>query len=270
MSTIPFTPADVADALVEGADRFADQVGEIAEPMAASKHAPDWSVDEIVRHVTMGGSYYLAIDDAEVELVSRAADLGAMSDGRIEMSRQLGLDECAAKVRADFRTFADRVRDSKPDDPPRGFHAGSRANTFQMGCLLVGESEVHGYDVAAAMGRRWAIPKQSAAMTVNGASETAAPQWVDLQAAGEHTANYEVRLRGDMGRVRFEFEDGALTVNPDGPWRPDATISADPTALLLVLYGRTSQWGAIARGQMMAWGRKPWLASGLTSKFLPI
>jgi uncharacterized protein (TIGR03083 family) len=270
VSTIPFTPAAVADALAEGADRFADQIAEIADPMASSKHAPGWSIDEIVRHVTMAGSYYLAIDDVEVELVSRAGDLGAMSDGRIGMSRQFDLAECAAKIRTDFRTFADRVRSSSPEDPPKAFHAGSKANTFQMGCVLVGETEVHGYDVAAAMGRRWTIPKPGAAMTVLGSSQTAAPQWVDPLTAAGHTANYDVRLRGDMGRLRFEFEDGALTVNPEGPWRPDTTISADPTALLLVLYRRTSQWSAMAKGQMMAWGRKPWLAFGLTGKFLPI
>jgi hypothetical protein len=39
----------------------------------------------------------------------------------------------------------------------------------------------------------------------------------------------------------------------------DCRISADPVAFLLVGYGRVSQWPQIARGKMVAWGRKPWL-----------
>ncbi|MGI8407888.1 MAG: maleylpyruvate isomerase family mycothiol-dependent enzyme, partial [Actinomycetota bacterium] len=40
----------------------------------------------------------------------------------------------------------------------------------------------------------------------------------------------------------------------------DCRISADPVAYLLVGFNRTSQWSAIAKGQLVAWGRKPWLS----------
>ena len=40
----------------------------------------------------------------------------------------------------------------------------------------------------------------------------------------------------------------------------DCWISADPTAFLLVGYGRIGLWGPIARGRLVAGGRKPWLA----------
>lgn len=43
-----------------------------------------------------------------------------------------------------------------------------------------------------------------------------------------------------------------------GP-KSDCTISADPVAFLLVGYGRTGQWGEIARGKLVAGGRKLWL-----------
>jgi hypothetical protein len=33
------------------------------------------------------------------------------------------------------------------------------------------------------------------------------------------------------------------------------------------LYARESQWKQIATGRMLAWGRKPWLALTLTSRF---
>ena len=40
---------------------------------------------------------------------------------------------------------------------------------------------------------------------------------------------------------------------------PGGPATADPAALLMVAWARQSQWHAIARGKLMAWGRKPWL-----------
>ncbi|HEY5989442.1 MAG TPA: hypothetical protein VIV12_24140 [Streptosporangiaceae bacterium] len=37
-------------------------------------------------------------------------------------------------------------------------------------------------------------------------------------------------------------------------------------ALLLVLYGRMSQWGPIAKGQLLTWGRRPWRALGFKTE----
>ena len=39
----------------------------------------------------------------------------------------------------------------------------------------------------------------------------------------------------------------------------DCHVSADPVALLLVSYGRRSQWVPVLTGKLLAWGRKPWL-----------
>jgi hypothetical protein len=46
-------------------------------------------------------------------------------------------------------------------------------------------------------------------------------------------------------------------------------IRADPVSLLLVFYRRMSQAGAIARGGLLATGRKPWRAFRLASMFIP-
>jgi hypothetical protein len=34
-------------------------------------------------------------------------------------------------------------------------------------------------------------------------------------------------------------------------------------ALLLVVYGRVGLWGQLARGRLLAWGRRPWLGPKL-------
>jgi hypothetical protein len=92
-----------------------------------------------------------------------------------------------------------------------------------------------------------------------------APGWIDPDRAGDLTATFELRLRGGSTRV-WSFRNGRLELGADGR-RPDVHISADPPALLLVFYGRQSQWPHIARGHLLAWGRRPWLAFTLTTRF---
>jgi hypothetical protein len=50
---------------------------------------------------------------------------------------------------------------------------------------------------------------------------------------------------------------------PDGA--VDRHVSADPVALLLVAYGRQTQWIPAVTGKLVAWGRKPWLGLRLVS-----
>jgi hypothetical protein len=62
------------------------------------------------------------------------------------------------------------------------------------------------------------------------------------------------RLAVDIGAARM-----ALRRTADGGGPADCRVSADPVALLLVAYGRTSQWKPVLTGKLVAWGRKPWL-----------
>lgn len=74
-------------------------------------------------------------------------------------------------------------------------------------------------------------------------------------------ASYEVRLHGGY-RFGLTVHDGRLLPGePDGP--VDCRIGADPAALLLLLWGRAPLTAAVARGRMVAWGRRPWLAPRL-------
>jgi len=56
-----------------------------------------------------------------------------------------------------------------------------------------------------------------------------------------------------------------VTVEPEPRGRIDYHLSADASALFLVMWGRTSQWHAILRGQLLGWGRRPWLGVRLRS-----
>ena len=125
-----------------------------------------------------------------------------------------------------------------------------------MTAALLGEQLVHGLDIARAAGVAWSIGPRDAALVIDGVMAMV-PDYVDRQAAAGRRISYELRLRGGP-RYRISVEDGGATVTGPGP-KPDCTISADPVAFLLVGYGRTRQWGQIARGKLVAGGRKPWL-----------
>ncbi|MGH3848136.1 MAG: hypothetical protein ACRDRT_00220, partial [Pseudonocardiaceae bacterium] len=84
------------------------------------------------------------------------------------------------------------------------------------------------------------------------------PSMLDLTAAGGRRATYDLRVRGGL-RAFVRVADGVLTVEPGRGLDADCHISADPVAFLLVGYGRRGQWGPIATGKLLAWGRKPWL-----------
>jgi hypothetical protein len=49
-------------------------------------------------------------------------------------------------------------------------------------------------------------------------------------------------------------------VSAEPPRRPDCTIMTEPVTFLLIALGRRGATEALARGKVLAWGRKPWLA----------
>jgi hypothetical protein len=81
---------------------------------------------------------------------------------------------------------------------------------------------------------------------------------LDAEQAAGLRATYDIRLRGG-DRFYFIFNDGALTIEEPSARKVDCHISADPVAFLMVAWSRQSQWSAIAKGKLLAWGRKPWL-----------
>jgi hypothetical protein len=81
---------------------------------------------------------------------------------------------------------------------------------------------------------------------------------LDAEQAAGLRATYDIRIRGG-DRFHFIFNDGALTIEEPSARKVDCHISADPVALLMVAWTRQSQWSAIAKGKLLAWGRKPWL-----------
>lgn len=183
-------------------------------------------------------------------------DLGVRSDSerdcavladRIDARAQEYLEECAEQSVDELRPW---------------LVEGSTARLSTLTCHLLNETVVHGHDIARADQRRWRIEPSHAAMVLEGfivpVIRALDPRALVSHRAAGVRAIYDLRIRGGS-RFRLVFDDKALRVEEPSSRRADCHISADPVAFLKVLWGRQSQWKAIASGRLTAWGRRPWL-----------
>jgi hypothetical protein len=138
-----------------------------------------------------------------------------------------------------------------------------------MAALLLEEASVHGHDVATALRRPWRIRDEWAHTVFRGLLPVM-PAYVSERAAGVR-ARIDLRLRGDpAARAVLDLADGAMTVHPGPPEeRVDCHVSAAPVPFLLVSLRRTGPLRPALTGQVLTWGRKPWLGAVMTDWFRP-
>ena len=253
----------VEPALGRAAARFRD--------MAVSAHYPnakvpgtEWTIQDVTAHVASVVTRYAEGPEGGGTWAERPADLAGINQRSIEVLGGVAMEELGARIDRDVATLIAQVRSYGDPPPSFRFHGGEEVRADTGLGILLGELLVHGWDIARATGRPWPIDPADAELVVEGV-EPILPGWVDPERARRLTATYALRLRGQGTHV-WSFRDGRLQVDADGR-RPDVTISAEPVALLLVLYKRRSQWPAIARGRLLAWGRRPWLAFSLAGRF---
>lgn len=201
-----------------------------------------------------GAGEGLIRDIAELDTVT---DLGVRSDGE----RDPGA--LADRIEARAAEFFGECVGRRADEPVPWMVDGSRVRLANLTGHLLNETVMHGYDIARADRRSWYIEPAHAVMVL---SEFIVPviealdshALVDSARAAGLRATYDLRIRQGQ-RFHFIFENGAVAVEKPASRRVDCHISAEPVAFLMVLWGRRSQWSAIAGGQLLAWGRKPWL-----------
>ncbi len=160
------------------------------------------------------------------------------------------------------------------DAPPMlaGFRAyGAKPITYVFGKPastttalggIAGEFLVHGWDIAQAVGVPWPIAPADAIVIARAACEVL-PMFVAPDAAKfQETCEISLR-RGTV--ITMSFSHGRLTFAEGKATRPECRISADPSSFLLSACGRLGLWSPAFKGQMLAYGRKPWLALRLPS-----
>jgi uncharacterized protein (TIGR03083 family) len=288
----------MAHALRTNAARTAAAIRAAGDP-GARVPGLDWTVGETAAHVVAEFVDYTAYAQGRKDprVGDRDRDGGPAGRNAAANAAQL-----RAHPERDLSRLADRLEAAVDAflalEPGSGrvlVSNGIEMSWATMSSALLGELLVHGLDVARASGQPWRIEREDALRVIAGVM-TMVPEYLDHRKAATVRATFELRLRGGP-RYQITVADGTAVVRSGGAvisdgqevtsrhqsvtpaagateraalesgraTRPDCWISADPGAFLLVGFGRTGQWGQIARGRMVAGGRKPWLAAAFGS-----
>lgn len=266
---------ETRNALSPAAGRLADLLRSLPDTRARIPGSR-WTVGDAAAHVVMNMRTEALV--AAGEAVSWAQ--GATSaPGTPRGVAELNAQGVAAEAERDPRALADMlvmaVSDflaasaTLPADhpmPSQYFQGPMALDLAGVTGAELGEMLVHGYDIAKATGRPWPVADGDARLALRAALRLVSA-YVNPDTARGHTGGYDLRIRGGP-RLVIRFTDGRASLEQPGGALVDCHILAAPVALLFVLYGRTPQWGPIAKGQLVTWGRRPWRALGFKQLFL--
>jgi uncharacterized protein (TIGR03083 family) len=237
---------------------------DIERPVRGTK----WTVAETAAHVSvvLGGFSAAIAGDPQLltpeqyieanfptRLAATNAATIAMVD-HVDAGRLADLITDGAQRLLELAAAADP--ESECDTP---WYGPGRTRTVDcLTALALGELTVHGYDIATAAGRRWAISHADAKLILGTVCPNMSPLVVRPGAGRRAPVAYEIRLRGNGPRYVIQVADGDAKVRAAGG-PVDCVISADPVTFLLLVYGRMPLGRALLCGGILASGRRPWL-----------
>jgi SCP-2 sterol transfer family protein len=258
-------PAEARAALATAAGRLTALLRTSTRPGA---HAIGvWDVADTAVHLGNAWDILPALARGErPPLIDDVWELGDVTTRLTRAATDHDLNAIADRIDAAARSFLDLAATSDGSVRP-WLVSGVEVPMTTFVCHLLNESLVHGFDISRAQDRAWAIERAHARLIIQGflfpvLSRLPAAAMVDAEAASGVRACYDLRLRGG-GRFFMAFEDGEMSIEAPSSRRVDCHVLAEPSALLLVIWGRRSQWPAIFSGKLLTYGRRPWLGHRL-------
>ena len=264
------------DALRDEVQRVTTLLRSIQDPQP---HAVGhWNLGEVAMHLSQAWIVVPGLARRDLSrahevlpsLVGIAGDALIRDMGELGETTVLGVQSdpernpsvLADRIEARAQEYLSECRGADPHAPRPWLVEGVTVGQATLTYHLLNETIMHGGDIAHAAGRPWPIKPAHAAMVLGRfivpVVQSLDPRaMVDAERAAGLRATYDLRIRGG-DRFHFVFNDGVLRIEDPSPGKVDCHISADPVALLRVLWNRQSQWSAIAKGKLLAWGRKPW------------
>jgi len=243
------------------AQRAAALIGSQADATAPIRPGT-WTVREAAVHLAVEADHCLEVVQGAPSPAMTNAEFNSLSEARIgdipETDPQK-LSDLASQ--AAHRLLASTEGRSGEEEVT---YYGTSCRLADMMAVELCEWVLHGYDIAKATGQPWPVDPVHAEIILHGYGP-----WLALcvrpKAARGHTAAYGIDLRGGEGFV-IRFTNGVTALGAAGG-PVDCVLSADPVALLMVIYGRLSKWEAVALGLLNGGGDRPELALGLFDLF---
>jgi uncharacterized protein (TIGR03083 family) len=226
-----------------------------------------WTVRDVAAHVAGGAELYAQIVRGTPSPASTIESVTTLNDQIIGTISDRDTPALADRVEAAVASLL-TAADHRHGDPDVPWHAGVHLPLSNLLAVACGEYLLHGNDIARAAGIPWLVPADWARTVFLGVLPVV-PHYLDARRAQGRHAQYDIRLRGERAaRAVFTVAGGALAIRaPVAGQRADCYLSADPWAFLLVLYGRSGPLKPALAGQILAWGRRPWLALTLPALF---
>jgi hypothetical protein len=257
-------PADARAALAVVAPRVSRLVRAIDKPLA---HAVgNWNAADVAVHIVHAWENLTALADSEIDSpLQDIASLAALTETLVDEETDRELGRLADRIDACAAAFLAHPLAGATHSP--WLIEGMTVPRVTLACHLLSESLVHGHDIARTQRVPWRIEPAHAGLALLGFAFPVLARLdpralVHQEAARGFNASYEIRVRG-AGTVFLSLRDGAMSVQTQPVRSVDCHLSADPATLLLLLFGRVSQWPALLTGRLLAWGPKPWLAPKL-------
>ncbi len=227
----------------------------------------EWTLTDTAIHLSHATDTITAMAQGGGAVLTDLWALGNLTKALVEGETTRDLGELADRIDATVARFLTIVGEAEEDGVRTWLVEGVDVPLSMLTCQMLNELVVHGRDIALADGVAWPIERRHAALILTGflfpSMANMGRVLVDQEAAAGVKATIDVRLRGG-GRAVLRFDDGDLNVEPTPTGPVDCHLSVDPVAFMLVGWGRIGQWPAILKGQLLAWGRKPWLGLKLS------
>ncbi|WP_026413604.1 maleylpyruvate isomerase N-terminal domain-containing protein [Actinomadura oligospora] len=261
---------EIRASLQETGERFADLVSAAPDPSAMATDA--WTIADTVAHVA-AISWLDAVlidpDAPEPPVPDLLERLRAINVDGVHAFNVVVLDAFAER---DAKALLDRLReclafmhDRTADRDPSetvSWIGGAQLPLAGLFGHMINELLLHGYDIAASLGRPWDIPSRDASyffgefivgMSRNGLGHLLdgggrpRPRPISVEFRSAYTDPVVLRLH-----------NGVITAHaPDGA--PDVRVTFDPAAFNLMMFGRLSKPRAALTRKVTVGGRRPWL-----------
>lgn len=254
----------VAAAADRALDRFANLIRSI--PELSDPAVGTWNLHQVAAHVLGVVGAYADIARGEGSPYTDLARVGEVNEKRmatVSDRTPFGLSQQLQDLRPVVAAALEG-----PDALVPGHDGVLQLRSIAAGRIL-GETIVHSWDVATAAQRMWWIEPADAALIFRSFLPFL-PLFVHPQNARGFTGRFDVRMRKfPEARAVLAFRDGELTVEAEPQGRVDCTLMGAPASMILVVHRRIGLANPILRGQLAAWGRKPWLGFRLVNLFDP-
>jgi len=273
----PTAQQDIRGPLPEGLARaIRETAGDIATLLESASDTtvpvPDsqWTLGEAAAHLALANELMadLAAGHERPYGDGTPQSLAAANAQALDAFAERGAQPLASMITEQADLFLDAVDRAASDESTAGPALVTPLGPMDRHVLasyLLTHMLGHGYDLARALHRPHMVDRDRVGLCMP-FMLSVMPRVVDAAATADLAARYVVRLRGGAA-FGVGLGDGAVHVSPTPLERPDCTILIEPVTFLLIALGRRNPWLAIGRGQVLAWGRKPWLAPRFPTLF---